>query len=177
MILKNPNHLDLEDITNCYIFNFYHPGFNLDFYIPSLGADRLYDNIEDMIGYRPWPLMKICWLYITPAVCLVSRMMWATQLQAAFQAVWFWYDHNTNCEKSLDNQLHNSWLSHFDISLYVSSWPRNICGKPCYLEAFILQVAPTLDHSPIYIQYLVLEASRQLGCPQLQVRRMKWYLC
>ncbi|XP_035800300.1 sodium- and chloride-dependent GABA transporter 2-like isoform X1 [Amphiprion ocellaris] len=34
------------------------------------GADRLYDNIEDMIGYRPWPLMKICWLYITPAVCL-----------------------------------------------------------------------------------------------------------
>ncbi|MED6236060.1 hypothetical protein ATANTOWER_003902, partial [Ataeniobius toweri] len=34
------------------------------------GADRLYDNIEDMIGYRPWPLMKICWLYVTPAVCL-----------------------------------------------------------------------------------------------------------
>ncbi|KAI3369415.1 hypothetical protein L3Q82_007635 [Scortum barcoo] len=34
------------------------------------GADRLYDNIEDMIGYRPWPLMKICWLYITPTVCL-----------------------------------------------------------------------------------------------------------
>ncbi|XP_047437780.1 sodium- and chloride-dependent GABA transporter 2-like isoform X1 [Mugil cephalus] len=34
------------------------------------GADRLYDNIEDMIGYRPFPLMKICWLYITPAVCM-----------------------------------------------------------------------------------------------------------
>uniref|UniRef100_A0A3B5L7P0 Uncharacterized protein n=1 Tax=Xiphophorus couchianus TaxID=32473 RepID=A0A3B5L7P0_9TELE len=34
------------------------------------GADRLYDNIEDMIGYRPWPLMKICWLYVTPTVCL-----------------------------------------------------------------------------------------------------------
>lgn len=34
------------------------------------GADRLYDNIEDMIGYRPWPLMKHCWLYVTPAVCL-----------------------------------------------------------------------------------------------------------
>lgn len=37
------------------------------------GADRLYDNIEDMIGYRPWPLMKHCWLYVTPAVCLVSE--------------------------------------------------------------------------------------------------------
>ncbi|TMS19397.1 Sodium- and chloride-dependent GABA transporter 2 [Larimichthys crocea] len=34
------------------------------------GADHLYDNIEDMIGYRPWPVMKYCWLYITPLVCL-----------------------------------------------------------------------------------------------------------
>uniref|UniRef100_W5N4H1 Transporter n=1 Tax=Lepisosteus oculatus TaxID=7918 RepID=W5N4H1_LEPOC len=33
------------------------------------GADRLYDNIEDMIGYRPRPLIKYCWLYITPVVC------------------------------------------------------------------------------------------------------------
>nr|XP_006628640.2 PREDICTED: sodium- and chloride-dependent GABA transporter 2-like [Lepisosteus oculatus] len=33
------------------------------------GADRFYDNIEDMIGYRPWPVMKYCWLYITPAIC------------------------------------------------------------------------------------------------------------
>ncbi|CAK6973815.1 sodium- and chloride-dependent GABA transporter 2-like [Scomber scombrus] len=34
------------------------------------GADRLFDNIEDMIGYRPRPLMKFCWLYVTPGVCL-----------------------------------------------------------------------------------------------------------
>ncbi|XP_031424194.1 sodium- and chloride-dependent GABA transporter 2-like isoform X1 [Clupea harengus] len=34
------------------------------------GADRLYDNIEDMIGYRPSPFMKYCWLYITPAICM-----------------------------------------------------------------------------------------------------------
>ncbi|KAM9758512.1 sodium- and chloride-dependent GABA transporter 2-like isoform 1-T1 [Menidia menidia] len=34
------------------------------------GADRLYDNIEDMISYRPGPIMKICWLYVTPAVCM-----------------------------------------------------------------------------------------------------------
>uniref|UniRef100_A0A8C5I2C8 Transporter n=1 Tax=Gouania willdenowi TaxID=441366 RepID=A0A8C5I2C8_GOUWI len=37
------------------------------------GADNLYDNVEDMIGYRPRPLMKICWLYVTPTVCLVSE--------------------------------------------------------------------------------------------------------
>ncbi|XP_051270749.1 sodium- and chloride-dependent GABA transporter 2-like isoform X2 [Dicentrarchus labrax] len=33
------------------------------------GADRLYDNIQDMIGYRPWPFMKYCWQYFTPAIC------------------------------------------------------------------------------------------------------------
>ncbi|XP_066559101.1 solute carrier family 6 member 11a isoform X2 [Amia ocellicauda] len=33
------------------------------------GADRFYDNIQDMIGYRPWPLIKYCWRYLTPAMC------------------------------------------------------------------------------------------------------------
>lgn len=33
------------------------------------GADRLYDAIEDMIGYRPWPFMKCCWKYLTPVIC------------------------------------------------------------------------------------------------------------
>ncbi|XP_040292323.1 sodium- and chloride-dependent betaine transporter-like isoform X1 [Bufo bufo] len=36
------------------------------------GANRFYDNIEDMIGYRPWPIMKICWVAVTPAVCLAT---------------------------------------------------------------------------------------------------------
>uniref|UniRef100_A0A3B1J374 Transporter n=1 Tax=Astyanax mexicanus TaxID=7994 RepID=A0A3B1J374_ASTMX len=33
------------------------------------GADRFYDNIEDMIGYRPMPVLKYCWLFITPLIC------------------------------------------------------------------------------------------------------------
>ncbi|XP_006633882.1 sodium- and chloride-dependent GABA transporter 2 isoform X2 [Lepisosteus oculatus] len=33
------------------------------------GADRFYDNIEDMIGYRPSSVIKYCWLFFTPAVC------------------------------------------------------------------------------------------------------------
>ncbi|XP_037107939.1 sodium- and chloride-dependent GABA transporter 2-like [Syngnathus acus] len=33
------------------------------------GADRLYDNIKDMIGYHPWAFMKYCWRYLTPAIC------------------------------------------------------------------------------------------------------------
>ncbi|XP_034982802.1 sodium- and chloride-dependent betaine transporter [Zootoca vivipara] len=36
------------------------------------GAGRFYDNIEDMIGYRPWPLVKVCWLFLTPGVCLAT---------------------------------------------------------------------------------------------------------
>ncbi|KAJ8372064.1 hypothetical protein AAFF_G00294780 [Aldrovandia affinis] len=36
------------------------------------GADRLYDNIEDMIGYRPFPLIKYCWRYVTPVVCTAT---------------------------------------------------------------------------------------------------------
>lgn len=36
------------------------------------GADRFYDNIEDMIGYRPLPLIKYCLKYITPLICLAT---------------------------------------------------------------------------------------------------------
>lgn len=45
--------------------------------IPYLftGADRLYENIVDMIGYRPLTLMKYCWKYVTPIVCLVSKTL------------------------------------------------------------------------------------------------------
>ncbi|XP_072296600.1 sodium- and chloride-dependent GABA transporter 2-like [Eucyclogobius newberryi] len=34
------------------------------------GADRYYSNISYMIGYRPWPYMKYCWKFITPALCI-----------------------------------------------------------------------------------------------------------
>ena len=36
------------------------------------GADRFYDNIEDMISYRPSPVIKYCWLFFTPATCFVG---------------------------------------------------------------------------------------------------------
>ncbi|XP_018602713.1 sodium- and chloride-dependent GABA transporter 2-like isoform X1 [Scleropages formosus] len=34
------------------------------------GADRFYDNIEDMIGYRPGPAIKYAWMFFTPATCI-----------------------------------------------------------------------------------------------------------
>ncbi|XP_029317596.1 sodium- and chloride-dependent betaine transporter-like [Cottoperca gobio] len=33
------------------------------------GADRFCDNIKDMIGYAPFPVLKYCWLFITPLIC------------------------------------------------------------------------------------------------------------
>nr|XP_020453650.1 sodium- and chloride-dependent GABA transporter 2-like isoform X2 [Monopterus albus]XP_020453651.1 sodium- and chloride-dependent GABA transporter 2-like isoform X2 [Monopterus albus] len=38
------------------------------------GADRHYDHIKDMIGYRPWPFMKYCWKYFTPAICTCTLL-------------------------------------------------------------------------------------------------------
>ncbi|KAI1899701.1 hypothetical protein AGOR_G00064480 [Albula goreensis] len=34
------------------------------------GPDRFCDNIEDMVGDRPLLYFKLCWRYLTPAVCL-----------------------------------------------------------------------------------------------------------
>lgn len=33
------------------------------------GPDRFVSNIKDMIGYQPLPAFKLCWRYLTPAVC------------------------------------------------------------------------------------------------------------
>uniref|UniRef100_A0A8B9GB24 Transporter n=1 Tax=Amazona collaria TaxID=241587 RepID=A0A8B9GB24_9PSIT len=33
------------------------------------GDNRFYENIEDMIGYRPLTLIKWCWMVLTPGIC------------------------------------------------------------------------------------------------------------
>ncbi|XP_051544675.1 sodium- and chloride-dependent GABA transporter 2-like [Myxocyprinus asiaticus] len=38
------------------------------------GAGRFYDNIEDMIGYAPFPVLKYCWLFITPFICATTLL-------------------------------------------------------------------------------------------------------
>lgn len=39
---------------------------------PATGADRFSANIRDMTGRSPLPVFKLCWKYLTPAVCTVS---------------------------------------------------------------------------------------------------------
>jgi len=38
----------------------------------AAGADRFYDNMEQMIGQRINPWLKICWRYLTPLITAVS---------------------------------------------------------------------------------------------------------
>ncbi|XP_038594853.1 sodium- and chloride-dependent GABA transporter 2-like [Micropterus salmoides] len=44
------------------------------------GADRFYDNIEDMIGYSPFPALKYCWMFVTPLICGLTLLYNLTQI-------------------------------------------------------------------------------------------------
>lgn len=39
------------------------------------GANKWYDNVKEMIGYYPFFWWKLCWMFITPAICFVSCSM------------------------------------------------------------------------------------------------------
>ncbi|KAJ8417707.1 hypothetical protein AAFF_G00225500 [Aldrovandia affinis] len=50
------------------------------------GPERYFDIIEDMIGYRPWAVFKLCWRYLTPALCMgtfvFSLVRWSPPILA-----------------------------------------------------------------------------------------------
>ncbi|KAK8720996.1 hypothetical protein OTU49_012984 [Cherax quadricarinatus] len=45
------------------------------------GANQWYDNVKEMIGYYPFFWWKLCWMFITPAICfcvfMFNVIMWA----------------------------------------------------------------------------------------------------
>ncbi|XP_034528867.1 sodium- and chloride-dependent GABA transporter 2-like isoform X2 [Notolabrus celidotus] len=50
------------------------------------GADRFYDNIEDMIGFAPFRGMKYCWLLITPILC--ALIIWYDIIHAGVMSIY-----------------------------------------------------------------------------------------
>ncbi|KAM3875312.1 sodium- and chloride-dependent GABA transporter 2-like [Diretmus argenteus] len=55
------------------------------------GAENLNDVIEDMTGVRPNPFFKLCWLYLTPLVSLVSLVWSLVEYQPLTYNRWYVY--------------------------------------------------------------------------------------
>uniref|UniRef100_A0A672PR16 Transporter n=1 Tax=Sinocyclocheilus grahami TaxID=75366 RepID=A0A672PR16_SINGR len=72
------------------------------------GADHLYENIVDMIGYRPLTLMKYCWKYITPIVCIgtfVFSLVKFTPLKFNNTFEYPWWGYAAGCWFTLSSTL------------------------------------------------------------------------
>ncbi|CAN9511792.1 unnamed protein product [Ophioblennius macclurei] len=60
------------------------------------GADRFFDNIQDMIGYKPHRLIKYSWLYATPIICsgtLVFLLLRYTPMRFNNTYVYPWWSY------------------------------------------------------------------------------------
>ncbi|CAB1348153.1 unnamed protein product [Coregonus sp. 'balchen'] len=55
------------------------------------GAERMYGVIQDMTGMRPNPVFKLCWLYMTPLVSLVSFICSLVEYQPLTFNRWYVY--------------------------------------------------------------------------------------
>ncbi|KAM6946141.1 sodium- and chloride-dependent GABA transporter 2-like [Aplochiton taeniatus] len=55
------------------------------------GAEKIFDIIEDMTGVRPNFMFKLCWLYLTPLVSLVSFICSLVEYQPLTFNRWYVY--------------------------------------------------------------------------------------
>lgn len=73
------------------------------------GADRYYNIVTDMIGYRPVPYMKYCWKFFTPCIATVSKTQHHTlQLWMTMQEI---------------SNVHTTWLhwkNHWQLHLVMA---------------------------------------------------------
>uniref|UniRef100_A0A4W5QZ60 Transporter n=1 Tax=Hucho hucho TaxID=62062 RepID=A0A4W5QZ60_9TELE len=100
------------------------------------GADRFYDNIEDMIGYRPGPIIKYCWMFFTPATCLGTfafSLIKYTPLKYNNEYVYPWWGYGLG------------WLLALSSMLCVPLW---VVIKMCSVEGTLKEVSHT--HHPLF---------------------------
>uniref|UniRef100_A0A8C7VJ62 Transporter n=1 Tax=Oncorhynchus mykiss TaxID=8022 RepID=A0A8C7VJ62_ONCMY len=103
------------------------------------GADRFYDNIEDMIGYRPGPIIKYCWMFFTPATCLGTfafSLIKYTPLKYNNEYVYPWWGYGLG------------WLLALSSMLCVPLW---VVIKMCSVEGTLKEVTHrnnALQHNP-----------------------------
>lgn len=105
-----------------------------------LGADRFYDNIEDMIGYRPLPLLKYCWMFVTPLICVVSLSTFPHPLQLLLIL------HLNNTSEYIYFQSHGCfwsaapWIlpvwSGFNFSTPEMTFQQTFGGEGCFFCAY-----------------------------------------
>ncbi|XP_064193241.1 sodium- and chloride-dependent GABA transporter 2-like [Anguilla rostrata] len=83
LILTTPGGLYVFQIYDHYSYS--GPGLLLLSILETLavgwiyGSDRYCDVLQSMTGYRPWPIFKVCWSYVTPAFCVgifVFSLVW-----------------------------------------------------------------------------------------------------
>ena len=43
----------------------------INLYFNVLGGEKFWQNTKSMIGYRPFPLFKWCWMVITPVMIII----------------------------------------------------------------------------------------------------------
>ena len=114
----------------------------------NTGADRFYDNIEDMIGYRPNPVIKYCWMFITPFFSGVSSTSNKTGRTHVIQkSLVCSLNHNVKPNLTRSNVNNKDMKLHRIHMHFFASWKNNLSltlqSRPHFFTA-------TFSNSPLF---------------------------
>uniref|UniRef100_A0AAY4EH63 Transporter n=1 Tax=Denticeps clupeoides TaxID=299321 RepID=A0AAY4EH63_9TELE len=112
------------------------------------GADRFYDNIEDMIGYPLCPALKYCWLFITPIIC-GGTLLYNVLFQYSENVV-----HKSSSTQVLSSLLIVTPMVCIPVYMLISLW-RGIATpssdlrqlKPCSPRLTLCGIIPKITYS------------------------------
>uniref|UniRef100_A0AAX7U6M3 Solute carrier family 6 member 13 n=1 Tax=Astatotilapia calliptera TaxID=8154 RepID=A0AAX7U6M3_ASTCA len=103
------------------------------------GADRFYDNIEDMIGYRPGPYIKCCWLFFSPATCIGTfafSLIKYTPLKYNNEYVYPWWGYVIGWLLALSSMVCIPLWMVYKISTTQGTL-REVCWSSCQRKTFV----------------------------------------